>query len=149
MHIKGELALNKVPILKILVSRREGYSSYSFIFIIINSWRWGSSSSLFTYWTLDFGVEVKVEQLVLLWPAFWQQKQRPFSIQIFHSSGVSFLMHTASVIDIILFPHFSPIFHPFSHLFPCTYVYTLDLVVYIMQQLSYHVDTFVISLLHD
>ena len=52
-HIKGELALNKVPILKILVSRREGYSSYSFIFIIINLLEVGEF--FFFIYILDLG----------------------------------------------------------------------------------------------
>ena len=49
-------------------------------------WRWGGSSSLLMHWTLGFGMEVKIGQLVLLCPAFWQWKQKPFSMQIFHSS---------------------------------------------------------------
>ena len=40
---------------------------------------------------------------------------------------------------------FSSNFLSFSHLFPCTYAFPMDLVIFFVQQLSYHTDTLLSS----
>ena len=71
--------LNEVLISKILVFRREGDPSHSFVIVI---YLLEAREFFFFVDALDswFQVEVKIGQLILLCPAFQQQKQRPFSM---------------------------------------------------------------------
>ena len=52
---RGNFALNKVPVSKILVCRREGYPSYSFFIIIIYFLKMGKSLFLGDLLDLRFG----------------------------------------------------------------------------------------------
>ena len=52
---------------------------------------------------------------------------------------------TVLIIWIVTDALFFPIFHDLSYYFLCTYASFVDLVVFVMQQLSYHTDTCYLS----